>query len=533
MSNENLYLRNNVQCEPLFNQWYAWPHLIAPATAAMNVANSHVKIMRSFVNAPEIHAAAVKNPAMRGGPFLDIPPRRSPEVRALLERTLREQKPLIEFSEAVKTLNNMLLQEADGSSLESLYERVPEPLRGYVELVYDLNSQPTIRFIEGLLYRSPYYDESLQSIDLSLIDSDHRPFVFSTPRFPSAGHVWLRRPLADEAIDELFRMRDEPRPYDYIRERLGVGPDDEETFRTFFTESPPHHAPRYDGDGIRIRYLNHACILVETKDVSIMTDPIVSYEYESDIGRYTFADLPERIDYVLLTHTHSDHIMFETLLQLRPRIGTVVVPRAGGGALEDPSAKLILQKVGFKNVVEIDEMESLPVPGGSVTGLPFFGEHGDLNIRTRIAHLITLNNRRVLCAADSRNIESKLYERIHAATGDIDVIFLGMECEGAPLSWMYGALLTKTLDRKMDQSRRLNGSDCDRGMDIVNRFNCQQVYIYAMGQEPWLSYVTSIVYTDKSLPIVESNKLIEACRSKGIVAERIYGAKEMFLESAA
>lgn len=239
MSNENLYLRQNVQCEPLFNQWYAWPHLIAPATAAMNVANSHVKIMKSFVTAPEIHAAAVKNPAMRGGPFLDIAPRRSPEVKALLERTMREQKPLIEFSEAVKTLNNMLLQEADGSSLESLYARVPAPLRGYVELVYDLNGQPSVRYIEGLLYRSPYYDESLQSIDLSLIDSDHRPFVFSTPRFPSPGHVLLRRPLADEAIDELFRMRDEPRPYAYISELLGISPEDDETFRTFFTAEPP------------------------------------------------------------------------------------------------------------------------------------------------------------------------------------------------------------------------------------------------------------------------------------------------------
>ncbi|MGB8508005.1 MAG: MBL fold metallo-hydrolase [Pyrinomonadaceae bacterium] len=531
MSNENLYLRQNVQLEPLFNQWYAWPHLISPLTAAMNVANSHVKIMKSFVTAPEIHAAAVKNPAMRGGPFLDVPPRRSPEVKALLERTLKEQKCLIEFSEAVKTLNSLLLNEANGSSMESLYAKVPEPLQGYVELVYDINSNPTIRVIEGLLYRSPYYDESLQSLDLSLINSDHRPFVFSTPRFHEEGHVWLRLPFADEALDELFRMRETPQTYDYIKDRLGVGADQDEVFKTFFTPEAPRRTPPYDGDDIRIRYLNHACILVETKGVSIMTDPIVSYEYESDIGRYTFADLPERIDYVLLTHTHSDHIMFETLLQLRSKIGTIIVPRAGGGALEDPSAKLILQQTGFKNVIEIDEMESISIPGGSIMGLPFFGEHGDLNIRTRIAHLIMLNGRRILCAADSRNIEPKLYERIHKVTGDIDVLFLGMECEGAPLSWMYGALLTKALDRKMDQSRRLNGSDCDRGLDIVNRFNCQQVYIYAMGQEPWLSYVTSIVYDDKSIPIVESDRLIAACRDVGKVSERIYGAKEMFLES--
>lgn len=535
MNNEKLYLKNNVQVEPLFNQWYAWPHLIAPATAAMNVANSHVKIMKSFVMHPDIHAAAVKNPAMRGGPFLDLDVSRSAEVKALLDETVSKQKKMIEFSEAVKTLNNLLGNEAKGTSLETLYSRIPEPLRGYVELIYDLNNNPGIRFIENLLYNSPYYDSSLQALDFCLIDSDNRPFVFSTPRFQQDKHVWLQRPFAHEGIDELFKMRNTPQTFAYIKERLELEDKDDEVFRTFFTTEPPRPSVKYDGDQVRIRYLNHACILVETKDVSIMTDPIVSYEYQNghsseDVDRYTYADLPERIDYVLLTHTHSDHIVYETLLQLRHKIEHIIVPRSGGGALEDPSAKLLLQHTGFKNVIEIDEMESIPIPGGKITGLPFFGEHGDLNIRTRIAHLISLNGNQILCAADSRNIEPMLYQRIHEMVGDISVLFLGMECEGAPLSWMYGALITKALDRKMDQSRRLNGSDCDRGMDIINRFNCEQVYIYAMGQEPWLGYLTSIKYTDESSPIIESNKLVEACSSKGIISERIYGAKEMVLE---
>jgi hypothetical protein len=50
-----------------------------------------------------------------------------------------------------------------------------------------------------------------------------------------------------------------------------------------------------------------------------------------------------------------------------------------------------------------------------------------------------------------------------------------------------------------------------------------------MGQEPWLSHITSIEYTEKSKPIVDSNRLIEACRERGIVAERPYGMKEMIL----
>jgi hypothetical protein len=39
MTNENLYLKQNVLMEPLVDQWYAWAHLISPATAAMNISD--------------------------------------------------------------------------------------------------------------------------------------------------------------------------------------------------------------------------------------------------------------------------------------------------------------------------------------------------------------------------------------------------------------------------------------------------------------------------------------------------------------
>jgi Diiron non-heme beta-hydroxylase N-terminal domain len=73
MSDEKLYLKPNVVMELLIDQRYAWAHLIAPATAAMNISERHMKIMQSYVKTLEIHAAAVKNPAMLGGPFIDYP----------------------------------------------------------------------------------------------------------------------------------------------------------------------------------------------------------------------------------------------------------------------------------------------------------------------------------------------------------------------------------------------------------------------------------------------------------------------------
>jgi len=58
--NTPVYLRPSIVVEPLIDQWYAWPHLISPATVAMNIVERHLKIMESYVRAPQVHAAAVK-----------------------------------------------------------------------------------------------------------------------------------------------------------------------------------------------------------------------------------------------------------------------------------------------------------------------------------------------------------------------------------------------------------------------------------------------------------------------------------------
>jgi L-ascorbate metabolism protein UlaG (beta-lactamase superfamily) len=525
---QEVFLKPNVLAEPLVCNWYAWTHLIQPLTAGRNVVDRHLTIMRSFVQSPQVHLAATRNPAMLGGPFISYGPERVPDIRALIDRTLRDQAGLITLAGAVKDLDDMLRSEAKGLSLEPLYPKVPEPLRGYVELVYDLNHNPSFRLIEPLLYQSRYYDTSQQTFAMCLLEGDKdRPFVLSTPRLPEEGLLMVDRPFHHEGIDELFRMKRQPKPYGYIKELLGVGEEDDALFRTLFTEEAPAPYGAYQGKAMRTRYFGHACILVEAPGVSILSDPVLSYEYHADLPRYTYSDLPDRIDYVVITHNHQDHVLLETLIQLRHKIGAVVVPRGGGGGLQDPSLRLVLQRIGFRNVIEIDEMETIEIEGGTLTGIPFMGEHSDLDIRTKMTYLVRLGSGSALLAADSCNIEPRIYEHVQRVVGDVDVLFLGMECDGAPLSWLYGPLITRPLDRKVDHSRRLSGSNYERGIDIVNRFRCKEAYVYAMGMEPWLKYIMAKDYTPASDPIIASNRLIEDCRERGIVAERLYGEKEI------
>lgn len=525
------YLKPNVVLEPLVDRWYAWSHLLSPATAAMNILERHVTIMESYLADPDIHAQAVLNPKMKGGPFMDFEGGRIEEVQHLLNETLAKEHNLIAFARAVKALDKMLLTEAKGFGLEELYAKVPEILKGYVELYYDRNNNAGFRFFESLLYKSEYYNKNAQSIALWITNNDHRPFCLSTPRLNEPHILHLDIPFDHPGLDELAKMKRTPQSLGYIKALLGISEQQEALFETFFTDTPPPPYARYTGDKIRMRYFGHACILVETKDISILVDPLISYYgYHSDVEHFSDADLPDTIDYVLITHNHQDHILFETLLPLRHKIKNIIVPRTCSGKLEDPDLELMFSNIGFTNVFSIDEMKTIRFSDAIITGLPFIGEHSDLNILTKSCYLVQISSFKLLFLADSRIIEPKLYEHIHNEIGDADVMFLGMECDGAPLSWLYGPLMTKKLSRDQDNSRRLSGSDCNKGMSLIDIFKPREAYVYAMGQEPWVEFISSIKYTDESNPIVQSNKLVALCTERDIIAERLYGEKELLYE---
>src|SRR6266851_3494623 len=231
--------------------------------------------MQSYIAAPQIHANAVMNPRMSGGPFIDYGGKRVREIQALFDQTVAHRSYLLELS---KPLNEVL--------------------------------------------------------DRCRIPARYCPVV-----------------------------------------------------ERFFTTEKPKRYSRYGGEGMRWRYFGHACILLETPRLSFLFDPVLSYTYDSSISRYTYDDLPDKIDYVLITHNHQDHLLFETMLQLRHKIECVIVPRNGAGLLHDPSLKLILEAIGFKNVIELDEMQNVKFDGGYLTSLPFLVEHADLSVRTKLAYL--------------------------------------------------------------------------------------------------------------------------------------------------
>jgi L-ascorbate metabolism protein UlaG (beta-lactamase superfamily) len=532
MGREGKYrLADSALIEPLINQWSAWAHVVSPAPASLHLVNYQLKTMQSFLESPEAHAAASRNPSLVGGPFMALPPERAPDVRELLNFTLARQRKNVELARAILEFSDALASEAAGQCLEPFYERVPGPLRGYVELVYDYYHRPSVRLIEGLLYESEYYDAGLQSLRLGRLGRyDERAFFMSTPRLPEPGQIDWPVPFESELVDAVFRLDTTPQTLGYIAELFGMGEGGLARLRPLLTDEPAPAREPWDEPRVRFRYFGHACVLAEWNGVSILTDPFVGVRPAlGGMEQWSYGDLPESIDYALVTHNHQDHFAVETLLRLRHRLKCVVVPKSSGHLYGDVSLKLMLRKLGFKNVVELDALESITLPGGEIVAVPFLGEHGDL-AHSKSAYVVRAGREQMLFAADSDCLDVRMYEHLRRSLGSIETVFLGMECVGAPLTWSCGPLFPKVPPRQIDQTRRHHGCDSSRALKILRAAGARRVYNYAMGMEPWLEHLLGLGLQPDSKQMRESDELLaRAGGADGVMAERLFGKDEFCL----
>lgn len=116
-----------------------------------------------------------------------------------------------------------------------------------------------------------------------------------------------------------------------------------------------------------LTWFGHSSYLLQVNGQNILVDPVfsgrtspVSYAgTKAFLGAdvYKAADMP-RIDILVITHDHYDHLDYETILKLKDKVGLIVTSLGVGAHLEYwgvPAAK----------IKELDWWESAEAPGGS------------------------------------------------------------------------------------------------------------------------------------------------------------------------
>lgn len=507
--------------QPLIHRWYAVPQVAAPHTGALNLAKRHLPALRSYVASPEAHARALASPGMFGAPFIS-PGRGTPEdIEALLADTLAAGGPRLRLAAGIDAARVLLAERADGGALGDLYRELPASLRGLSELVYDTAGNASIRFFEPLLYRSEAAQPEAQVVSLLPRHDPAQPFVYSSPVLPCADRVDLRVPFAAPELDALFAGRVSPVEMDEIASLFDISDTERNVFGSLFTETAPRPYQAAAAGEVRARYFGHACVLLDYQGFTVMTDPTIGYDADGH-QHYTIGDLPDRIDVVVLSHGHSDHFSLETLLQLRRRIGTIVVPQASGGTLADIGLRVMLEHFGFRNVIELADLQTAEIGPALITAMPFLGEHGDLDIRAKMVPLVRIAGRGFLFATDTSPVDPGLYDSLTSEIGPVDALYIGLECVGAPMSWLYGPLLDAPVSREHDVARSLRGSFAGPADQIARRFGARQVFVYALGIEPWLKHLTGCWYDPEAEQLKQTRLLADLCGERGVPAELLY-----------
>jgi hypothetical protein len=124
--------------------------------------------------------------------------------------------------------------------------------------------------------------------------------------------------------------------------------------------------------------------------------------------------------------------------------------------------------------------------------------------------------------------DSQLFRRVAQRIGrKLDTLFLGMKCHGGPLSWLYGPLLTRPISRRNDESRRLSGLNAEHAWNVVRKFDTSAVFVYAMGQEPWMKYLMGLEYSPDSIQLKEVASFLRRCKDHAIPAENLFMSREL------
>lgn len=179
-------------------------------------------------------------------------------------------------------------------------------------------------------------------------------------------------------------------------------------------------------DPVRMTFINHATILIQSDHFTLLTDPIWSCVIGpvSGIGpvrwrppAIAFDRLPP-IDVVLISHNHYDHLDLPTLIRLNNRFHPVFIVPLGN--------KRYLEDFGIQHVIELDWWQSVHIKQATITMLPSHHWSSrwyyDLKKTLWGSYGISLNGKKIYFGGDTSYDDH--FKAIHDGWGTADLALL-------------------------------------------------------------------------------------------------------------
>lgn len=164
----------------------------------------------------------------------------------------------------------------------------------------------------------------------------------------------------------------------------------------------------------RITYVGHGTVLLDLGGARLLTDPVLRSRL-LHIRRAVDDPAPEvgeRIDAVLISHLHPDHLDFPSLRRLGQDVAVICARRGGR----------VLARRGFRRVIELAPGESAAVGTVEVTATPAEHDGRRYPFGRRVEALgydVRTDGRRVYFAGDTGK-----FEEMADLADDLDVALL-------------------------------------------------------------------------------------------------------------
>jgi hypothetical protein len=165
---------------------------------------------------------------------------------------------------------------------------------------------------------------------------------------------------------------------------------------------------------VRVTYLAHASVLIESNGVRLLTDPWLDgptylgawWQFPEPLSRR-----PPPVDCVYLTHEHADHFHPPTLAHL-PRETEILV-----GRFARPRFAEALRRLGFSRVRELDHGRTITLGDGlELTSFQYRADDTALLVRGRDATVLNMN--------DALHRGSSLDQILSRAPGGVDLLLM-------------------------------------------------------------------------------------------------------------